>query len=75
MPSASCFLRVLQGVSALEVEAITRRGQDQVLGPNPDPLVASEGKTLKRRVRDRTSPTWREWNSGRRWHMIRQVVD
>ena len=29
----------------------------------------------QRRVRDRTFPTWREWNSGHRWHMIRQVVD
>ena len=29
----------------------------------------------QRRVRDRTYPTWREWNSGHRWHMIRQVVD
>ena len=26
------------------------------------------------RVRDRTFPTWREWNSGHRWHMIRQVT-
>ena len=31
--------------------------------------------TNQRRVRDRTFPTWREWNSGHRWHMIRQVVD
>jgi hypothetical protein len=29
----------------------------------------------QRRVRDRTFPNWREWNSGHRWHMIRQVVD
>ena len=29
----------------------------------------------QRRVRDRTFPHWREWNSGHRWHMIRQVVD
>lgn len=27
------------------------------------------------RVRDRTYPTWREWNSGHRWHMIQQVID
>jgi len=47
VPSESCFLRVLQGVSALEVEAITLRWQDQVLGPNTDPLVAIDGKTLK----------------------------
>ena len=31
--------------------------------------------TNQRRVRDRTFPIWREWNSGHRWHMIRQVVD
>jgi len=47
VPSKSCFLRVLQGVSALEVEAITLSWQDQVLGPNTDPLVAIDGKTLK----------------------------
>jgi hypothetical protein len=47
VPSESCFLRVLQGVSALEVEAITLSWQDQVLGPNTDPLVAIDGKTLK----------------------------
>jgi len=29
----------------------------------------------QRRVRDRTFPQWREWNSGHRWHMIWQVVD
>jgi hypothetical protein len=46
VPSESCFLRVLQGVSALEVEAITLSWQDQVLGPNTDPLVAIDGKTL-----------------------------
>jgi len=27
------------------------------------------------RVRDRTYPMWREWNSGHRWHMIRQVTE
>ena len=47
VPSESCFLRVLQGVSPLEVEAITLAWQDQVLGPNTDPLVAIDGKTLK----------------------------
>jgi hypothetical protein len=47
VPSESCFLRVLQGVSALEVEAILLAWQDQVLGPNTDPLVAIDGKTLK----------------------------
>ena len=26
--------------------------------------------TNQRRVRDRTYPTWREWNSGHRWHII-----
>jgi len=26
------------------------------------------------RVRDRTFPIWREWNSGYRWHMIHQVT-
>jgi len=47
VPSESSFLRVLQGVSPLEVEAITLAWQDQVLGPNTDPLVAIDGKTLK----------------------------
>lgn len=27
------------------------------------------------RVRDRTFPKWREWNSGHRWSMIRQVTE
>ncbi len=27
------------------------------------------------RVRERTFPKWREWNSGHRWHMIRQVIE
>lgn len=27
----------------------------------------------QRRVRERTFPQWREWNSGHRWQMIRQV--
>ena len=47
VPSESCFLRVLQGVSALEVESVTLAWQDQVLGPNTDPLVAIDGKTVK----------------------------
>jgi hypothetical protein len=47
VPSESCFLRVLQGVAALEVESITLAWQDQVLGPNTDPLVAIDGKTVK----------------------------
>jgi hypothetical protein len=47
VPSESCFLRVLQGVSPLEVESLTLAWQDQVLGPNTDPLVAIDGKTLK----------------------------
>jgi hypothetical protein len=47
VPSESCFLRVLQGVSALEVEATTIAWQDDVLGPNTDPLVAIDGKTAK----------------------------
>ncbi len=47
VPSESCFLRVLQGVSQMEVEAITLAWQEQVLGPNTDPLVAIDGKTLK----------------------------
>lgn len=29
----------------------------------------------QRLVRERTFPTWREWNSGHRWHMIRQVSE
>jgi hypothetical protein len=47
VPSESCIVRVLQGISALEVEAVTLAWQDQVLGPNTDPLVAIDGKTLK----------------------------
>lgn len=27
------------------------------------------------RVRERTYPIWREWNSGHRWHMIGQVTE
>jgi hypothetical protein len=27
------------------------------------------------RVRDRTYPIWREWNSGHRWHLLLQVID
>jgi hypothetical protein len=26
-------------------------------------------------VRERTYPNWREWNSGHRWHIIRQVIE
>lgn len=29
----------------------------------------------QRLVRERTFPKWREWNSGHRWHMIRQVTE
>jgi hypothetical protein len=29
----------------------------------------------QRLVRERTYPTWREWNSGHRWHMIRQLTE
>lgn len=47
VPSESCFQRVLQGVSAREVESITLAWQDAVLGPNTDPLVAIDGKTVK----------------------------
>ena len=47
VPSESCFGRVLQGLSALEVETLTLAWQDEVLGPNTDPLVAIDGKTLK----------------------------
>jgi uncharacterized protein DUF4338/DDE family transposase len=47
VPSESCLVRVLQGVSPLEVEAITLAWQDAVLGPNTDPLVAIDGKTVK----------------------------
>jgi hypothetical protein len=47
VPSESCFLRVLQGVSPREVEAITLAWQDQVLGPNTDALVVIDGKTVK----------------------------
>jgi hypothetical protein len=47
VPSESCFLRVLQGVSPQQVEAVILAWQDEVLGPNTDPLVAVDGKTLK----------------------------
>jgi len=47
VPSESCILRVLQGVDALKVESITLAWQDDVLGPNTDPLVAIDGKTVK----------------------------
>ena len=47
VPSESCFGRVLQGVNPLEVEAVTLAWQDAVLEPNPDPLVAIDGKTVK----------------------------
>jgi hypothetical protein len=47
VPSESCILRVLQKVSPREVEAITLAWQDDVLGPNTDPLAAFDGKTLK----------------------------
>src|SRR6266853_215256 len=47
VPSESCFVRVLQGVDRLEVEAIVLAWQDAVLGPNTDPLVAIDGKTIK----------------------------
>ncbi len=47
VPSESCILRVLQGVSAQEVEDILLEWQDDVLGPNTDPLVAIDGKTVK----------------------------
>ena len=30
---------------------------------------------MQPRVRDRTFPIWREWNSGHRWHMIHQVTE
>jgi hypothetical protein len=47
VPSESCFLRVLQGAAPQEVEAMTLAWQDAVLGPNTDPLVAIDGKTVK----------------------------
>jgi hypothetical protein len=47
VPSESCFLRVLQGISERQVEAITLAWQEELLGPNTDPLVAIDGKTLK----------------------------
>lgn len=47
VPSESCFVRVLQAVDRLEVEAITVAWQDAVLGPNTDPLVAIDGKAVK----------------------------
>jgi hypothetical protein len=47
VPGESCFGRVLQGVNPLEVEAVTLAWQDAGLGPNLDPLVALDGKTVK----------------------------
>ena len=47
VPSESCFVRVLQGVEPLEVEAVALAWQDALLGPNTDPLVAIDGKTVK----------------------------
>src|SRR4029077_8649154 len=47
VPSEACLLRVLQGGWPREVEAVTLAWQDQVLGPNTDPLVAIDGKTLR----------------------------
>lgn len=47
VPSESCIGRVLREVPALEVEAITLAWQDEVLGPNTDPIVAIDGKTVK----------------------------
>ena len=46
-PSESCMLRVLQGVCPKEVEAVTLAWQEDVLGPNTDPLVAIDGKTVR----------------------------
>lgn len=47
VPSESCILRVLHAVSPQDVEAVMLAWQDEVLGPNTDPLVAIDGKTLK----------------------------
>jgi hypothetical protein len=47
VPSESCLLRVLQGVDPLAVEAVTLAWQDDVLGPDTDPLVAIDGKTIQ----------------------------
>jgi hypothetical protein len=47
VPSESCVLRVLQGVDPLAVEAVTLAWQNDVLGPDTDPLVAIDGKTIK----------------------------
>jgi hypothetical protein len=47
VPSESCILRVLQGVDPKQAEAVTLAWQDDVLGPNTDPLVAIDGKTVR----------------------------
>lgn len=47
VPSESCFVRVLQGVAPVEVEAVTLAWQEAVLGPDTDPLVAIDGKTIR----------------------------
>lgn len=47
VPSESCFLRVLQGVDPGQVEAVLLAWQDEVFGPNTDPLVAIDGKTVR----------------------------
>jgi hypothetical protein len=56
---------------------VHHKGAIQILG-----LFARVGVALfvrwaqnQPRVRERTFPKWREWNSGHRWHMIRQVSE
>ena len=56
---------------------VGHKGAVHLLGLFARVGVALFGRWAKdqRRVRDRTFPQWREWNSGHRWHMIRQVLD
>ena len=56
---------------------VHHKGAVHILG-----LLARVGVALfvrwakeQRLVRERTFPTWREWNSGHRWQMIRQVTE
>lgn len=56
---------------------VRHKGAVHILG-----LLARVGVALyvrwaqkQRLVRERTFPQWREWNSGHRWQMIRQVSE
>ncbi|MFM6682922.1 MAG: ISAs1 family transposase [Dolichospermum sp.] len=46
-PGETTFMRVLAGVDAAQVERALLLWQDQVLGPETDPLIAVDGKKLR----------------------------